>query len=83
MISQPIAAGTIALEEAEEETEHRVKARTQNKPRVAIEMLARAEAVVDAPEEGQEGHQAHTSSTIRNLNPPPNNKSKRKEKLLL
>lgn len=83
MISQPIAAGTIAHEEAEEETEHRVKVRTQNKRRAAIEMLAKAEAVVDVPEEGQEGHQAHTNSTMRNPNPRPNNRSKQKERLWL
>ena len=83
MISQPIAVETIALEEAEEETEHRVKARMPNKHRAATEMLAKAEAVADAPEEGQEGHQAHTSLPMRNPNPPPNNRFKQKERLWL
>lgn len=79
-ISQPIAAETTALEEAEEETEHRAKVRTRNNPRAAIEMLVRAEAVVDAPEEGQEGHPAHTTTTMRNPNPPLNNRSKQRER---
>ena len=80
-ISQPIAAGTIALEEAEEaeeETEHRAKARTRNKARAATEMAARAEAVVDAAEEGQEGYQAHTS-----LPKLQNNRSKQRARLWL
>jgi hypothetical protein len=81
MISQPTAAGTIALEEAEEETEHRAKARMQNNLRAATEMLAEAEAAVDAPEEGhQEGHQPPTNPAMRNLSPPPNNRSKQKER---
>jgi hypothetical protein len=39
MINQPTAAGTIALEEAEEETEHRVKVRMPNNLRLATETL--------------------------------------------
>jgi hypothetical protein len=54
-----------------------------NKHKAATETLAKAEAVVDAPEEGQEGHKAHTNPTTRNPNPPPNNRFKQKERLLL
>lgn len=78
-ISQPIAAGTIALEEAEEGTEYRAKVRTRNNLKAATGTRARAEAVVDVAEEGQEGHQAHTSP----LSPPPNNRSRQKESLWL
>jgi hypothetical protein len=83
-ISQPTAAGTIALEEAVEETEHRVKVKIPNTLRAATEMLAKAEAAVDAPEEGhQEGHQPLTNPAMRNPSPPPNNRSKQKERLWL
>jgi hypothetical protein len=84
MINQPTAAGTIALEEAEEETEHRVKVRMPNNLRLATETLAEAEVAVDAPEEGQqEGHKALTNPAMRNPNPPPNNKFKQRERLWL
>lgn len=77
-ISHPIGAGTIAEEEAEEQTELRAKVRMANSHKAAIEMLAEAEVVEDAPtEEGQEGH---TNPTMRKTNPPPNNRSKQRER---
>jgi hypothetical protein len=55
-----------------------------NNLKAATEILAEAEAVVDVLEEGQqEGHQALINPTMRHLGPPPNNRSKQKERLWL